>query len=142
MSKQEKLSWIAFLVILAASACLAWLLFSAWPDTAQFSATADSKTRPLMWGVMGVIGAFWYYRQARPEVPYEDERERAIANAGYTQGLVALVLMQLTLGIVVAYSDGLLARLDPVWVRYFLLLEVGATFVIVFGYRLVRYRLH
>ena len=141
MSKQEKFAWVTFLVMVIGSAWLAWLLWSTWPDTATFR-EHEALTRPLLWAVLLLCGAVTVAQlKWRPKEPFADERDRAILHAGSLQGFATLALMNVVLGIVIAANDGLLARLDAVWMRYLLLLQVGVAFAVASGYRIVRYRL-
>lgn len=36
MGKQEKLTWLTFVIVSAASVWLGWLLWTTWPDTEVF----------------------------------------------------------------------------------------------------------
>lgn len=142
MGTQEKLTWSTFVAVAAASAWLAWTLFSAWPDTAAFGRDSAAVTRPAMWAVFALLIAIFVAKtRLRRKEPYADERDAGILHAGNTQGFAALALMNVVLGIALAGDPGLLARLDPEWVRYLLLLQVGVAFAIASGYRLFRYRI-
>lgn len=142
MSTQEKLTWSTFVVVAAASAWLAWALFSAWPDTTSFAGDSAAVARPAMWAVLALLFAIFLAKTGlRRKEPYADERDAGILHAGNTQGFAALALMNVVLGIALVGDRGLLARLDPEWLRYLLLLQVGVAFAIASGYRLFRYRI-
>lgn len=141
MSKQEKLTWLTFVVVTVASGWLAWLLWTTWPNTEVFALQEEDVGRYLALMVFLVLcvtaaaQAKW-----RPKEPFADERDLDIMYAGNTQGFAALALMNVVLGVLVIIDDGLLARLAPEWVRYLLLLQVGIAIAIGWGYRIVRYR--
>lgn len=141
MGKQEKLSWLGFLVLTVLCGSLAMMLWSTWPDTTRFG-EYDPLVSKLFLVLILFLSALQFARTSwRQNEPYADERERAIIEAGNTQSLAALALMNVVCGIALGMPDGLLARIDGSWFRYLFLLQIGVAFLIGWGYRLVRFRL-
>jgi hypothetical protein len=140
MSKAEKVAWLQFGLLLIASACMAWLWWSSWPDGAALKRNATMFERGPSWLMIAALGSIWLLKLRRPGEPLEDERDRVINGEARTHAFAALAIMVVLLCVAVRTEGLLQDHLTPDWLMLTLMSMLALALLFDAGYRLVRYR--
>lgn len=139
ISKAEKVAWLQLSLLLIASACLAWLWWSSWPDAAALQRNAAQFERWPAWLMMAALAGIWWVKLRRSE-PLADERDHLINGEARTHAFAALAIMVVLLCVAVQ-TDGLLqGHLTPEWLTLALLSMLALSLLLDAGYRIARYR--
>lgn len=139
MSKAESVAWLQCGLLLLASACLGWLWWSSWPDTATLHRNTAVVGNWPTWIMIALYVGFEKIKRRQLGEPMEDERDRAINGEAHTSGFAALGLLVLMLSSIVRL-DGWRNQVTPEWVSLALLSMLVLALTVDAGHRLVRYR--